>query len=733
MFENAKWIWNSQAAGKDVYCEFLAETNCKKDDKVIIRLSSDSNYALYINGTFANSGQYADMPNYKIYDELDISRHLVEGTNHIAVVVWYYGVESSTYFVAKPGLIFEVEQNGKVVLASDENVLSRKSKRYISGRREYITPQMGLNYHVDLRESDDWMTGKDLSDFTTSFVPEDMPTNLVARIAKKVDILPSASVDIVMQGAFSYVEDETKQEKADSKAHIATSLMEGGAFEYFRVEEKRRDAGYKMLHAALSFFRLEDMADRDKMPLTMVRKNGEGIFFIVDLLKESTGYLTFDIEVPEDCAMEVGWGEHLCDGRCRTAVGPRNFSVTVRLKKGRNRYMNPFRRLGGRYIQFFIHADAARVCEAGIRPTVYPVKAKEFKTGNLLRDTIYEICCNTLLQCMHEHYEDCTWREQSFYTGDSRNQMIAGYYIFGEYDLPKASLRLIAECTREDDLQPLCFPSNIEFTIPSGVPMYARMLAEYYEFSKDKETIEYCFSAIKRNMDAFVRRITDKGLVANFDESEGFWNFSEWEPYMDGAYYRSCGASHKDTYDMCLNASFANGLGYFAKLCDILGEDGSKYLEIKKELNKKIAETFYDEDAKLFRVAVGPGIDIKPYSALANTLGFECGAAEGLDQERIIEIIRDNDCSDPDIEIIPTSLYNSFERMDVLISLDKELYKETVLDQIDRMCMAMIREGATSFWETTVGQKDFDYAGSLCHGWGAMPIIFYEKLCENKA
>jgi hypothetical protein len=30
--------------------------------------------------------------------------------------------------------------------------------------------------------------------------------------------------------------------------------------------------------------------------------------------------------------------------------------------------------------------------------------------------------------------------------------------------------------------------------------------------------------------------------------------------------------------------------------------------------------------------------------------------------------------------------------------------------------------------EDVNGQKDFDYAGSLCHGWGAMPIIYYNLL-----
>ena len=133
---------------------------------------------------------------------------------------------------------------------------------------------------------------------------------------------------------------------------------------------------------------------------TLVSPTGEDIYFIVDLQKETSGYLDFELEVPDDCCMEVGWGEHLEDGRCRTSIGPRNFSVTVELQKVLNAYMNPFRRLGCRYLQFFIHTKEVKIHYAGLRPTTYPVKRKVFQSGNLLRDKIYEVSQDTLLHCM---------------------------------------------------------------------------------------------------------------------------------------------------------------------------------------------------------------------------------------------------------------------------------------------------------------------------------------------
>jgi len=40
----------------------------------------------------------------------------------------------------------------------------------------------------------------------------------------------------------------------------------------------------------------------------------------------------------------------------------------------------------------------------------------------------------------------------------------------------------------------------------------------------------------------------------------------------------------------------------------------------------------------------------------------------------------------------------------------------------------MLDRGATTFWETIKGADDFGGAGSLCHGWSALPIYYYEIL-----
>ena len=78
MNTQAKWIWKKDFAGKDIYCDFY-DSFVYEGGKTTLQISVDSNYALYINGVFAESGQYADYPHYKVYDELDITSFCKEG------------------------------------------------------------------------------------------------------------------------------------------------------------------------------------------------------------------------------------------------------------------------------------------------------------------------------------------------------------------------------------------------------------------------------------------------------------------------------------------------------------------------------------------------------------------------------------------------------------------------------------------------------------------------------
>ncbi len=105
----------------------------------------------------------------------------------------------------------------------------------------------------------------------------------------------------------------------------------------------------------------------------LVGGKGDGIYAIIDTGRENAGFLSLDIDVPADTQILIGWGEHLEDMRVRAYVGGRNFCASYIAHAGRNTFVNPFRRLGLRYMQIHIYAPSATIYYAGIRTTDYPL------------------------------------------------------------------------------------------------------------------------------------------------------------------------------------------------------------------------------------------------------------------------------------------------------------------------------------------------------------------------
>ena len=52
-------------------------------------------------------------------------------------------------------------------------------------------------------------------------------------------------------------------------------------------------------------------------------------------------------------------------------------------------------------------------------------------------------------------------------------------------------------------------------------------------------------------------------------------------------------------------------------------------------------------------------------------------------------------------------------------------YQKFILNDIDIVYKKMLDADATTFWETELGEKDFDNAGSLFLRWRALPIYYY--------
>jgi len=154
--KNSKWIWLHNEQKNNEYIEFLTSF-VYKNGKSKIKISVDTEYALFINGEYVTSGQYADFPWYKVYDEIDITSYLTEGENEVKFLVWFMGDNNYCHYVNRPGLKFEITCDGKLVGFSNEKTLCRPCPYLATGDGvKKLNRQLGYSFIWEEKEPSEY-------------------------------------------------------------------------------------------------------------------------------------------------------------------------------------------------------------------------------------------------------------------------------------------------------------------------------------------------------------------------------------------------------------------------------------------------------------------------------------------------------------------------------------------------------------------------------------------------
>ncbi len=620
----AKWIWNKSEYKDDEYVEFVSTFSCDSK-KVTMIIAAETDYMVYLNNKLVGFGQFPFYPEHPIYDE--IKMHAKVGLNKLKIIVYHSGGSFSTNYNQQPGLYFVIKDNDKILLESNEDILSRESKLYVGGVNPIITAQLGYAVTIDNSKSNNKLDYEKSVEVNKSY-------NFRKRDNLKLKLLPRCEVT------------------------------------YLKIEDNH---------------------------------------ILIDLGKETVGYLDLDFISSRKQTMRICWGEHINDGCVRKEVGGRTFITTFIAKKGRNKFFSTLRRYGLRYLEIFLNKPID-INYIGIVPTIYPFKEKKWNIDDPLRKKIYETSIHTLKCCYHEHYEDCPWREQSFYAMDSRNQMIYQSLVFKNTETIKSALKLMLEENRSDGLLGITFPNRIELTIPSYGLYVPEELMLYYNLSKDKETLELVYPKIKSLTETYLAKF-DGDIVYN-QSGHPYWNFYEWVEGLDGTpWYQG------DSCDALFNMLMIIYLENIAKINKVLGIDGD-FKDVIKAIRKGVNKHFYDKEKGVYFFS-----NEKPmYHKLVNAFAIITGVANKSRADALADRLVN------DVTLINSSLAMRGYIYDALLKVNKDKYKDYVLSDIDQTLKYQLDNDATTFWETELGEKDFDNAGSLCHAWSAFPIYYYNKL-----
>ena len=141
------------------------------------------------------------------------------------------------------------------------------------------------------------------------------------------------------------------------------------------------------------------------------------------------------------------------------------------------------------------------------------------------------------------------------------------------------------------------------------------------------------------------------------------------------------------------------------------------YADLLKSVCDKAKNAFFHKDNGLFSMLEHGN----EYTVLGNALAILAGLTSQEEAKKICEKITEGALSECSLSV------RAF-KYDALLATDEQGYKEWILSEIRRDYQTMLDFGSTTVWETLDGAKAFQNAGSLCHGWSALPVYYFQKL-----
>ena len=162
-----------------------------------------------------------------------------------------------------------------------------------------------------------------------------------------------------------------------------------------------------------------------------------------------------------------------------------------------------------------------------------------------------------------------------------------------------------------------------------------------------------------------------------------------------------------------INLLFIFALQNLREIDEKLGREFA-YTALLEESKRRTRETFFCDNEGLYAMT----IDGKGFTALGNALAILTGLVSKEESEYVCEKIARG-------ELIDCSLSMKTFKYDALYAVNKEKWRGHVRDEIRKDYGEMVSVGDT-VWETGDGAAAFDGAGSLCHGWSAIPILYLD-------
>lgn len=677
--------WDGRPRTQTAYFRRSFELN-GTPGQLTMRISASTRYRLYVNGISVLSGPCKGDRFRHYYETVDVSEHLVDGENLIAVKVVAY----PPYIADERGDGIGPEfafgsAVGPALLVSGE-VLDR------DGRRMESIHTGETDWFVCLDDAIQWKTP------ILSFWIGGMEVVDGAR-------LPMGWADSRTPGG------------TWAAADVRWPIRPNGTGGIMPLHLLPRPIPL-LYETPIAFRGEKPLRPDDVAPFSLL--NGQAVIpphtrmaVELDVGILTTAYVTVSMSGGHGAEVTLRYAE-CYSGDSPTDKGDRCDCVNYKLNGHQDIYYpsggaesyTPFWFRTFRFLRVEVQTSDAplTLTKPALMETGYPLEEKTtFHASDPALNALWDISKRTLRRCMHETYEDCPYYEQLQYTMDTRLQILFTYALSGDTRMARRTIDDFHASILPEGILQSRYPCQNTQVIPVFALHWIFMLEDYYEQTADLSVPRRYRPTVDNVLDWYARHIDGTGLVGRTD----YWQFTDWVEKWEGqsgmSFASEAGPSTSN------NLTYVLALRSAARINRLTGRNdaASAYDSEAEAILNNVRKHCWDAAECLFRE--GPGMD--EYTQHAQVLAVLADLVVGADAAALMA--------------------RTLERTDLLqCSFPWMFYVIRALEKVGMYGRASaFYHRLTDFVKlnaTTVPERDYRVR-SECHAWGAFPLYEFPR------
>lgn len=429
--------------------------------------------------------------------------------------------------------------------------------------------------------------------------------------------------------------------------------------------------------------------------------------YLVDFGTEVSGFVSIDLEAAAGTTVDLLGFEYLGDA----PEIPDDLNNSMRYIAGGGRAGYTFhRRAGFRYLLLTVRASAApsRIYEVSVLESNYPAaQAGSFRCSDETLNSIWQISKNALRLCMEDVFVDCPAFEQAYWIGDAYLTALYQFYVYGNAEIAKRSLRMAGQSLRRSRLPECHVPAGVSFVLSTWSLLWALAASEYYQYTGDLDFEREIYPAVRQTLDEFLRFRNTDGLL----EIDA-WNMLDWSG-MDTPYHGV--VTH-------LNGFLVRVLRAAADMARRAGdtETAERYPLQADGISRAINAHLWDDARQAYVDCARDGAKSGVVSLLTQAVLWLCGCVPEDRKPAVLRLLDD----EPAYAVGFGTPFACFFLYEVLASRGRF---DELIDDIRRRWSVMLAHGATTCWETFIGFYQERLTRSYCHAWSAVPCYMFGR------